>query len=148
MNNFLKDTEDKIKKYGYVVIFVFADVENQKPSFTYTVGLSKTYKHPELIVFGLPQEASKILLDNVVEKIIEDKGGVEVNKLYEEIANMPLQFLKVKNGAADEYAMNFFYHYPDVKLEMLQMIWPDPAGIFPTEDSYDPKYKIAQPLLV
>ena len=43
---------DDIVKYGFEVIMV--PKTNYLPSFAYTVGLWKSYKHPELITLGMP----------------------------------------------------------------------------------------------
>nr|WP_315138904.1 DUF4262 domain-containing protein [uncultured Capnocytophaga sp.] len=41
-----------IEKYGFGVIMV--PQTDYLPSFAYTVGLWKSYKHPELITLGMP----------------------------------------------------------------------------------------------
>ncbi len=41
-----------VEKFGWHVLKIFSDTESA-PSFAYTVGLEKTFDHPELVIFGL-----------------------------------------------------------------------------------------------
>jgi hypothetical protein len=43
-----------IEKFGWTVIMV--DGTDYLPTFAYTIGLYKNYKHPEIIAFGLDSE--------------------------------------------------------------------------------------------
>lgn len=42
---------DTIAKYGWQISTIESD--GYSPSFAYTIGLTKTYNHPELIILGL-----------------------------------------------------------------------------------------------
>lgn len=37
--------------------------EDDQPGWAYTVGLSQTFEHPELILFGLPLDVAHVLLN-------------------------------------------------------------------------------------
>lgn len=62
---------DDIVKYGFEVIMV--PQTNYLPSFAYTVGLWKSYKHPELISLGLPIDILHSILNTVVFEVINKK---------------------------------------------------------------------------
>ena len=58
---------EEIKHYGWTVILVEATY--YLPSFTYTIGLWKTYNHPELISFGKKA--------NILHSILNTSGEVK-----------------------------------------------------------------------
>ena len=70
---------DDIVKYGFGVIMV--PQTNYLPSFAYTVGLWKSYKHPELISLGLPIDTLHTMLNTVVFEIIKKEKLIEYSKI-------------------------------------------------------------------
>ena len=144
-----KAAEEKIKadvtKYGWHVGLFEADDGN--PSFAYTIGLWKTYKHPEIICFGLSTDIlSKVLNDagNIV------KGGevIELEKDNHDIfEGVPAQFISVdQNRIADFFGYGmWFYDYQD--FPAIQMIWPDKNGKLPWDADFDNAIKDKQIIL-
>lgn len=60
---------DDVAKYGWHMITV--PDEDERPGFTYTIGLFKSFGHPELIVFGLPSAVMPRIL-NTATALIKD----------------------------------------------------------------------------
>ncbi len=69
--------EADIKKYGWHCIHILADESGEK--YTYTIGLTKSFNHPEMAISGLEYDISAEVFQWIVESIQE---GVtyEVNK--------------------------------------------------------------------
>ena len=137
--------DEKIKQNGFTIIEVLAG--KKSPSFCYTVGLTTTYNHPEIITFGLPHGIAERLITDAIEKIIEDEGSIVADFPYEDLANFPIEFIPAKKENLNRYMYLFGNHYPDKEPEAFQMLWTDTQGHFPYEKDYDDKYKAAQPLL-
>ena len=64
------EIQKQIEATGHSILGV--DKSASKPSYAYTIGVSETYRHPELIVLGLATASAEQILGAVVEKI---KGG-------------------------------------------------------------------------
>ena len=54
-----------IEKFGWTVLLL--EATDYLPSFAYTVGLWKNYKHPEIISFGLTINTLHLILNDVGE---------------------------------------------------------------------------------
>ena len=113
------------------------------------MGLTKTYNHPELIVFGLNPQTAATLLHVSIYKIIEANettNKIKIDHIYKDIATLPLKFKTVKQELAEEY-LTMHKKQKFENLKALQMVWPDKSGVFPDQNGYDPKFVDAQPLL-
>jgi hypothetical protein len=62
-NQYINKLTSDIEKYGFGVIMV--PQTDYLPSFAYTVGLWKSYKHPELITLGMPIDILHTILNTV-----------------------------------------------------------------------------------
>jgi len=140
-----KKIRDDVEKYGWSVGLF--EKGTATPSFAYTIGLWKTYNHPEIIAFGLPVDLLYTILNDTGELIKEGKQlslGVDNNEI---LSNLPVQLLRVDASNIPDYFgfaqwFNGYEAFP-----ALQLFWPDKAGKFPWEPTYDETYRFDQPLL-
>ena len=83
---------DDIVKYGFEVIMV--PKTNYLPSFAYTVGLWKSYKHSELISLGLPIDTLHTMLNTVVFEIIKkeilEEADKKIKMFFEELEKVEM----------------------------------------------------------
>jgi len=141
----LARTKDNIKKYGLQVIMVGST--NYLPSFAYSIGLYTTYKHPEIICFGLPNSLGHAIINDVANLI---KGGesIETYKNYDNIfKDSRAEFLPVDERSIKDYfggALNF---YETIKFPAYQLVWTDRNDKFPWEDNFEEEFLHDQPLL-
>lgn len=117
------------------------------PPFAYTIGLSKTYNAPEIICVGLPHDLAGMLINTAVDSILDAEEGIELEKEYDNIANMPVIFQKMDSRYEDEYMLWNKEIFPDEKLEAVQMIFPDEKGLFYWQHGYSERMKLIQPIL-
>ena len=137
---------DDIVKYGFGVIMV--PKTNYLPSFAYTVGLWKSYKHPELISLGLPIDILHTMLNTVVFEVIKREKLIEIGRNYHDILEKyPVQFLTVDKRNIPDYFGQAISYYQTVDFPALQLIWPDDKGIFPYESDFREDLIYLQPLL-
>lgn len=136
---------DDVENYGWSVGLF--EKGTATPSFAYTIGLWKTFNHPEVIAFGLPINLLHTILNDVGELV---KKGEELildvdNK--DILLNLPVQLRRVDESNIPDYFgfAQWFNEYEP--FPALQLFWPDKVGKFPWESAYDEKYKFDQPLL-
>ena len=141
----LDNTKLNIGKFGLQVIMVNSEIYN--PSFAYSVGLTETFNHPEVICFGLPSSVSHAIINDVAE-IIKPSGPIKIEKEYKNIfKNSRAAFLKVDQRNIEDYFGVALEYYPDKKVEALQLIWTDRNGRFPWEENFEKEFIYKQPLL-
>lgn len=56
-----------IEKFGWTVVLI--EGTDYLPTFAYTIGLYKNYKHPEIIAFGLDIETLFETLNSIGEMV-------------------------------------------------------------------------------
>ena len=71
-----------VETYGWHVLKVFGDDTN--PGFGYSVGLFKTFGHPEIIIIGLNLDLTHSIINNVGDDIRAGKV-YESGKFYSEL---------------------------------------------------------------
>src|ERR1700754_2927066 len=89
----LEKTKHDIEKYGLQVISIRAS--KYLPSFSYSIGLLESFKHPELICFGLSTDLMHVLINDVAA-LIKQGEKIELGRNYDNIfANSDAQFVQV-----------------------------------------------------
>ncbi len=141
----LEETKLNIEKFGLQVIMVAAT--NYSPSFAYSIGLTKTYYHPEIICFGLSNSLGQEIINDVAE-MIKNGAIIDSGKIYTEIfKDSRATFLNVDKRNIRDYfgaALNF---YENETFEALQLIWTDRNDRFPWEENFEAIFLYKQPLL-
>jgi hypothetical protein len=139
-----------IERVGWVAIGVMPTEDDPIDPFTYTLNLWRKFDHPELIVTGMRQEVAHSMIAGFISRIeqgdrfdtsldhpkaLQGQGDKTYTAAIRPVTptqrDEHLRFADWWNGGEDFPAM--------------QIVWPDPAGLFPWEDGYDRRY--LQPLL-
>ena len=133
-----------VADHGWHNMTVLGDEKNAP--FGYTTGLYRTYRHPELIVFGLEARECTKLIDFMGTRV---KGGevFSPGRKYDDLLDVPCMF---KDCVRDKYkdflcATDWFYERRPVPV--LQCCWPDNFGNFPDAPDFDPEERWLQPCL-
>jgi hypothetical protein len=150
MNNpILQKVRERIAKYGWTVIGVFADIEAQPPvpSFAYTVGLTETRQHPELVIVGLPPDVAQAVLAGACERIkageLTCTDGASDDRIVE---GYSVVFRTVDPECTADYLRAARAIEGD-DVRAVQIIWPDPQGYFPWQPDADPGFADSQVML-
>jgi hypothetical protein len=110
-NELLDKTKLNIQKFGLHVIMVSS--ESYNPTFAYSVGLTETYNHPEIICFRLPSDLSHQIINDIAE-IIKQTGAIKTDKEYDNIfKDSRAVFLKVHKRNIDDYFGVALEYYKD-----------------------------------
>jgi hypothetical protein len=133
---------EKVEKYGWMVMSI--KDEPGKPGWSYTVGLLESFRHPEVIIFGLEVDNRHRILNWIGENVKKKNPFVSKKK-----HDWVLDGYKCWSKPVDPkwhpdllgYAIWF---YGEKEFSCLQAIWPDKGGHYP----WEPKYSSSdQPLL-
>ena len=134
-----------IENFGWTVLLM--PETDYLPSFAYTVGLWESYKHPELISFGLTTKTLHLILHDAGE-IIKSGQIIEINKSYDDFfENSKTEFITVDNNNIIHYFGNAINYYNSQDFPAFQLIWTDRNNNFPWDKDYEEEFKFRQPLL-
>lgn len=142
----IKDKIDQhIKSRGHSLVCV--DVDKDSPIFAYTVGLTESCQHAELLIFGLPRQASVDILSGIIDRV-NTNGPLRDGDTIETLTNFPLCVKTVPLSAAADYANLAISQYSDRQAPtFVQIVLPDEAGKWPWDAAYDQEMTVFQPNL-
>lgn len=138
---------DRVEKFGLAIQFAFPTEEGQGPRFAYTIGMTDI-GHPELLVIGLPDELAGLVFNQVHDELrTGQRSGTEL--VIEKILSVPLQVHATDPGKSSTYTIqgDEYYRIRGLKPVYSQLIWPDPAGVYPHQDGFDEDMRQIQPYL-
>ena len=138
-------TESNIEKYGLTVIVLKAT--DYLPAFAYSIGLWKTFKHPEIICFGLTTKTLQVLINDVAE-LVKQGTIINANKKYNDfLENSDTQFVNVNPSYYTHYFGTAINYYNSEQFPALQFVWTDRNNKFPWDNDFEEEFKYRQPLL-
>jgi hypothetical protein len=135
-----------IEEYGWHVLLI--PEEDEGPSFAYSVGLFKTFAHPEIVVFGLDVDLMRQMINRIGEEVRAGRCVSHGDSSPGVLEGHDVRFCDV---AKEHYREHFGYarwFYRGDEFPVLQCIWPDAAGRFPTDPKSPGWLRNRQPLLV
>jgi hypothetical protein len=136
---------EAVDKYGWHVTLIESDGYN--PSFAYTIGLKKTYEHPELIILGLGTKLMGELL-NIAGDLIKNGHKIDLAKEYDDFLNgYNCQFIKMNKNYYSDYLGYGIWFNKGCDFETYQLVWPNKKGNFPWNKVDDEYFDFRQPLL-
>jgi hypothetical protein len=122
-----------IGRSGFATLAVF----DPEGDFAYTVGFTDC-GHPEILISGLKGDICHRLFWDMYREIKAgkryDTGAVDTD-----LASLPTVFRPLRDDAAKEFCCQALFWYEDkpVQPTFLQLVMPDPAGLFPWQAGYD-----------
>lgn len=142
---FLRRLKTDIDTLGFIVMASLPD--EHCAGFAYTIGLSETTGHPELLLFGLPGPVAHTILCDLAQRI-QSGARFGNDDVVNEILNVPLAVKAVSHHRAEKYAVQLFNYYADKSPPaVLQLVLPDTGGRFPWSPDFDEHLRGMQPPL-
>ena len=134
----------KIETYGYTCIAVGADEDT--PSFTYSVGMQKTYGEPDIVIVGLEPRLAMSLIEEFAAKLKKgDRFGHKMQKVSQIIQTFDVQLKPVPRYLAPKVGKISAQLAPNpASHKMNQMILPDKNGLFYSDMGVDFVFAAAQ----
>ena len=120
-----------------------ATVDPPFPRYAYTIGFQERFGFPEICVVGLSPVACRGLFDLLADAL---SGGTElpVGAAFIGLLDggQPCALLPVDSAANAELFPSLTEHHTlagraPAAFEMVQLIWPDGAGVLPWEPGFD-----------
>ena len=128
----MNSTKQNIKKYGWESVYVFDEKGNKAP-FSYSIGFEETFKHPEIMMFGLARETMHGILSDIAAGL---KKGIiyPINKRVSKVitAEYDVVFKEINEKYFSDYLGTAVTYYQKPFRAMV-MFWPDKNNAFPFE---------------
>ena len=134
-----------IDRVGWHVVMILE--EDGTPGWSFSVGLFETFKHPEVVVFGLPLELSGQVINGIGADIQKGKtfeSGQEYPEILDGVLCTYRPVLRQWYRPFLGYAM---WYYRGLEFPVLQCIWPDKQQHYPWQPEFKKAWLSAQPLL-
>ncbi len=140
-----KSIKEIVEKHGwYVALFHATDY---LPSFGYTIGLWKTFGHPEIISFGFKTETLGAILNIAGDKIKSGEIIQSSNDYDVFFEKGRAQFINVHHENLKDYFGYGLWHNDHKPFPALQLVWTDRLGHFPWDTEFEEEFAYKQPLL-
>lgn len=136
---------DDVREYGWHVINVLA--EGELPEFSYTIGLFQNYRHPEILVYGLPRDRAHPMV-NELGGSIRDGQVFLAGRTYDEILrNHSCTFRIIPQAQYLKHLGWAMWFYEGGEFPALQLVYPDSGGRWPWQDGVAEGFRRRQPIL-
>ena len=166
----VNDPAEAIERHGYAIVQVAPDldIEHARPGYAHTVGLRQRGL-AELLILGLPGATARMVLATLADHGLSQSelplntplagffDGFEpvLRPLDPEGAAAwmnpvsPKAATALRRDAVDPGGWSKARQIGGAmpRLQLLQVVWPDPCGHYPWEGEFDDALRPAQPLL-
>ena len=112
-------------------------------TYVYTVGLQKSFAHPDLILFGIAPALAEGVLDVIARRV---KAGEPVHEgvMILGAAQVPLM---PRSAEAARVELLIPAQLARGRYDYVQIVWPDPKERFPWETGFDKRRLRSQSFL-
>jgi hypothetical protein len=140
-----KKALENIENYGCHVLLVMA--EGELPRFAYSVGIEKTCGLPEVILIGLKDKLAHSMINNYCRRVRAGES-FEDGKFYPDfIEGFDVQVRKVHPSWYREYFGWCRWLYKGDDFQVIQLVYPTTAGVWPWDEGAPEAFLKGQPLL-
>jgi len=125
-----------IDQYGWHCLNVWSRVgDDEHTAFSYTIGLTESYGHPEIMIFGLGDKAHGIL--NECANLIKKGARFVPNEPNPDVltGDYRVIFRPVRKECFPEYLGTALRYYGKRPFEAFVLFWPNKEHKFPWEYS-------------
>jgi hypothetical protein len=134
-----------VERYGLHVLKVGAEADS--PTFAYTVGLYRTFGHPEIIMLGLGLDLMHRLLNDVAASLREGRRYAAGDVSDEFLDDHDVTFRAVPERHYRAYLGWANWFHDGVAYPVLQLIYPDRERRWPWEAGVPDGFRRNQPVL-
>ena len=120
---------DNIKKYGWDVVNVLEG--DYHPSFSYTVGLHKSFNSPEIFISGLNGSVPQTILNMIALTIKSGRPITAKSEMDDFMEGYNCYFDLVEKAHYDHYFGKALWFYEGNNFPVLQCVWPNQQHQYP-----------------
>jgi len=133
-----------IQDCGVHVVYVPPEVGT--PGWAFSIGLFRSHRSPEVIVFGLPQDVSLFVVNELASRAAT--APLVAEQLYDGLLDAHPCILKPVQAVWHRTFVGYAtWYYRQRQFPLLQCVWPDHAHLFPWDPGFRASWLWAQPLL-
>lgn len=133
-----------VAEHGWMVVHVAVE---DGPEFAYSVGLHRSFGHPEIIVVGLDEETMHDLINDVGEAISEGRKFREGSISSTFVEEFDVIFRLVPRPHHAAYLPWAHALYAGEAFDALQLVYPDHKRRWPWNTAVAPAFRSEQPVL-
>ena len=125
----------RLERHGWFVNVIAEDRVGS--GFAYSFGLYERFRHPEIIICGLPADTMQTLVNDVGQKVsdgVRYKSGDNARDLAE---GRTCTFRDVNPVVYSETFTWAVWFYGNQEFPALQLFWPDKQDRFPWDPKFD-----------
>jgi hypothetical protein len=134
-----------IAKFGWHCVHIHG--EGELVEYTFTVGLFQTYKHPELMIFGIPSKVSHQILTIAADAAKSGEPLELTQPTKALLEGYPCCFAEVPKTEYREYVGFAGWYYEGDGFPLYQIVWPARSGQFPWDRLASTEFRRAQPVI-
>jgi hypothetical protein len=120
---------------------------NLQPGWGFTVGLARSFEHPEIVVFGLPETRNRLLLQTLAARVAEGEVIRAGDTKTDILPGLRCTIHPVAKAWYEPLLGYAEWFHSGRAFEVIQVRWPDPLGRIPGEPGCDPEIASLQPRL-
>jgi len=134
-----------VRDHGWHVVAVVE--ENGVPGWAHSVGLYKTFGHPEVVVFGLANDVLAGLIDDIAEEVRAGRRFACGDLHGDLLEGTPCLFKPVHRDWYPALLPDAEWFYCGGSFPLIQCFWPDGDSRFPWQSGFAEEWVVLQPLL-
>jgi hypothetical protein len=134
-----------VELHGWHVIGVEEDAEG--PAFAYSIGLYRSFGHPEVIAFGLPVRVLHGIINAVGEKVRSGERLEHLDEAGDVLDRYNFACRTVERRHYREYLGYALWFYRGDDFPALQCVWPDSSHRYPRHPEAATAFVRRQPVL-
>ena len=125
---------ENVERYACHVMSVSAT--NDGWGFAYSIGLSRTYRQPELICFGLSEDVTHWMINEMRDRMADGQTFEDRQRVSGLIEGYECELRKVRLERYPEFFGYALWFYDGDGFDALQIVWPDKARRYPWDKGY------------
>jgi hypothetical protein len=134
-----------VKRHGWHVLGVEQDGDG--PGFAYSVGLYRSFGHPEVIVFGLPVPVLHRIINAVGEAVRSGERFGHLDESGDVLDGYNVAFRTVERRHYADYLGYARWFYRGDDFPALECVWPDAQHRYPWHPELPAALAQRQPVL-
>lgn len=145
MDEYEQKALDDIENHGCHILHVIE--EGDYPRFTYSIGIEKTTKKPDLIITGLKREIAHWMINEYRKRITEGEVFKPMEFYKGFLEGFDITFVHVDKKHYEEYLGWGLWYNNGNNFNMLQLVFPSTSGTWPWNENASEEFTSLQPLL-
>jgi len=120
---------------------------SDRPGWAFSIGLQRSFGHPEVVAFGLPEAANREVVDRVARDVAHGTAHTAGSACDTILSGLRCEFRSVARAWHGPLLGYATWYYGDEDFSAVQLLWPDRDDRLPDRADFDPDLAGLQPLL-